>query len=99
MDLLEGLGTAAFFVLSFLLAYVAIHVDRFSRYGQEALLAAAGLLFTGALMRTLVLVGWIDREQAILVNSLAAIAFLLVGIQLAAIKVVTVRHDRKEVGG
>lgn len=93
MDILETVGTAAFFVFSFVLAYVAIHVDRFTRYGQEALLAAAGLLFTAALMRTLVLVGWLDREQAILVNSLAGISFLLIGVQLVAIKVVYVRHD------
>jgi hypothetical protein len=95
MELLEATGTVAFYAFSFLLAYVAINADRFSRYGQEALLAAAALLFTAALMRTLVVLDWIGREQAIMVNSVAAISFVLLGVQLAAIKLVAIRHEER----
>ena len=88
-------GTAAIFVLSVTFAYIAIHVERFTRYGQEALLAAAAFLFTAGLMRLLVLADFVEREQAIIVNSAAAISFALIGGQLAALRFVSARIGKK----
>jgi cbb3-type cytochrome oxidase subunit 3 len=88
VDVIEAIGTFAFFLFSLALAYIAINVSRFSRFGQEALLAAAAMMFTAALMRSLVFIGWIEREQAVVVNSIAVISFLIIGLQLAALRYV-----------
>jgi hypothetical protein len=65
------------------------------------LLAAAGFLFTAGLMRALVLLGWLSREHAVIVNSVAALSFVVVGLQLAFMRKVDahvqqVQDDRKE---
>lgn len=91
LDTLEVLGTTAMFLFSLTCAYTAIHIERFTRFGQEALLAAAAFLFTAALMRVCVLAGFISREDAVVVNSTAAIAFVLVGAQLATMRYVYAR--------
>jgi len=93
---MEAAGTGAIFVLSLSFAYIAIHVERFSRYGQEALLAAAAFLFTAGLMRLLVFAEYIEREQAVVVNSAAAISFALIGAQLAALRFVQARLRREQ---
>lgn len=90
-DLVEVLGTFAIFAFALICAYTAVHIDRFTRFGQEALLAAAALFFTSGVMRLCVLAGFMEREQAIMVNSTAAIAFLLIGVQLAAMRFVYAR--------
>jgi hypothetical protein len=85
---LEIIGTVAIFAFSLMCAYVALNVERFTRFGQEALLAAAALLFTAGLMRICFLWGLISRENAVLVNSAAAIAFVLIGLQLTLMRYV-----------
>ena len=91
LDVLEVIGTGAFFVFSLICAYIAINAERFTRFGQEALLAAAAFLFTAGLMRLLVLADFITREQAVIVNSTAAISFVLIGMQLAVLRYVAAR--------
>lgn len=96
IDVLEAIGTISFFLFSLALAYIAINASRFTRFGQEALLAAAAMMFTAALMRSLVFIGWIDREQAVVVNSIAVISFLIIGLQLAALRYVNAHVQRRE---
>lgn len=95
LDWLELTGTVAFFMFSIVCAYLSIHVERFTRYGQEALLASAAALFTAGLMRLLVLTGQIERETAIIVNSLTAIAVLILGAQLAVMRIVHSYYARR----
>jgi len=94
-ETIEIIGTIAFFVFSLTLAYIAVHADRFTRYGQEALLAAAALLFTGGIMRVLVLLDWISREEAVTIDSAAACAFVLIGGQLALLRHFHSKLERK----
>ena len=94
-DVLQIAGTVAFFLFALICAYLALNAERFSVYGKEALLAAAALMFTAGLMRMLVIWDRVTREEAMVVNSAAAIAFVLVGIQLVVMRLALVRYQRE----
>lgn len=96
LEWLELTGTIAFFAFAVVLAWIAVHLERFTRYGQEALLAGATLSFTAGLMRMLVFVSWLDREQAVIVNSVGAVTFLLIGVQLIVLREVQIHYRRRE---
>src|SRR5574337_80713 len=91
---IELAGTVAFFSFALICAYLAMHVHRFTEIGREALLASAALTFTAALMRVLVLFGFIDREESIVVNSIAACSFVILAVQLAAVRILQSRQER-----
>ena len=83
---LQLMGTASILILAGLLFDVARNVQRFTRFGREALVCIASYLLMVAVIRMLVLFGWLDQVEGRIVNGMLAIPFIVILGQIVWIR-------------
>lgn len=92
-DWVQLIGTAAIVLLAAVFVWIANDTGRFSRYGREALLAAAAYLLTAAAVRILALTGYLTQVQARELNGIFAWVFLIIGAETLLLQRVERHYD------